>query len=94
MKIFQMVPIFLLTVISDVFTIYYFIYQLHSGQSDNNYLFITYALFNTYQTLPIHFVIVLASKVATNSKEMSHVIGKIINNCDDERILERVMQFK
>lgn len=89
-----MVPIFLLTVISDVFTIYYFIHELHIGQLGKNNAVITYALFNVYQTLPIHFVIVLASKVATNNKEMTHVVGKIINDCDDERILERVWKFE
>lgn len=89
---FKMVPIFLLTVISDVFTIYFFIFGLQSGTL-NNINFISYSLFNLYHTLPIHFVIVLASKVATKSKDMAQVVGKIMNDCDDEKVLERVRSF-
>ena len=87
-----MVPIFLLTVMSDVFTIYFFIWGLQSGTLHNINFFV-YSFFNLYQTLPIHFVIVLASKVATKSKDMAQVIGKIMNDCDDERVLERVRKF-
>lgn len=86
---FKMVPIFLLTVISIVLTIYIFLWGLQFNKLKNIH-FIVYSLFNLYQTLPIHFVIVLASKVATKSKDMVQVVGKIINECDDERVLERV----
>lgn len=88
-----MVPIFLLTVLSDVFTIYFLIWALQSGQLSSITFFI-YSLFNLYQTIPIHFVIVLASKVATKNKEMCQVVGRIINDCDDARVLERVIKLK
>ena len=88
----KMVPIFLLTVISDVFTFYFFIFGLQSGQIHKMYLFV-YSLFNLYQTLPIHAVILLASKVATKSREMTQVLGKIMNDCYDDKVLDRVMNL-
>ena len=84
--------VFLTTLISLVFTTYYFIQVFKKGVYDDvtmKSLMCTF-LYVVWQTTPVGLAIYYASKTIEKGKEMTLIIGKIINTCDEEAILNRV----
>lgn len=87
-----MIPVFLEMLLTDVFTIYSILSDLETGYTNfNRVLLIT--IWNLYQTVPVYMAILLGSKTTEKAQQMAPTIGKLINSCDDHKILERVNYF-
>lgn len=84
-----MVPVFLQILITDVFTIYKILSNWKTGTLQLE-LVLQMIIWNFYQTVPVYMVILLGSKTTEKAQKMIAVIGKLINSCDDNNVLERV----
>ena len=84
-----MIPVFLEILLTDVFSIYYVFSNLETRDTDfGKTLLLT--IWNLYLTIPVFTVILLGSKTTEKAQKMAPIIGKLINSCDDHKIIERV----
>lgn len=87
-----MIPVFLEILITDVFSIYAILSGLEAGSITIKNIFVV-IIWNVYITVPIFTMIFLGSKTTEKAQLMNPIIGKLINSCDDNKILERVKYF-
>lgn len=87
-----MIPVFLEILITDVFTIYTTLYSWKTGALKLKVI-LQMMIWNFYQTVPVYIVILLGSKITEKAQRMIPIIGKLINSCDDQKVLERVNYF-
>lgn len=84
-----MIPVFLEILITDVFSIYTILSGFEDGSITIKHVFVA-IIWNVYITVPIFTMIFLGSKTTEKAQLMNPIIGKLINRCDDHKILERV----
>lgn len=51
---------------------------------------IVYNLWNEYQAIPLILTFRQGSKVAEIGRNLMITIGKIVNNCQDDKVIEKV----
>ena len=87
-----MVPLFLFILIDLVFSAYQTIYSLENGPTSLS-VKIAFGSLNFLKVIPIVTAINYASKVTATGSKMDVVVGKVINSCDDEKVLKRVKKI-
>ena len=88
----ELVFVFLTILTSLVITMYYFIQVFKKGVYDEETMkpLMCSLLYVVWQTTPVGLAIYYASKTIEKGKEMTFIIGKIVNICDEDAILNRV----
>lgn len=84
-----MIPVFLQILITDVFTIYKILLTWKTGTLMLEEI-LQMVIWNFYQTVPVYIVILLGSKTTEKAQKMIAILGKLINSCDDNKVIERV----
>ena len=84
-----MIPVFLEILLTDVFTIYTILSDMEAKTMNFNKILLM-IIWNLYQTVPVYLVILLGSRTTEKAQEMAPIIGKIINSCDEHKVLHRV----
>lgn len=84
-----MIPVFLELLLTDVFSIYTILLDIETGEKCCTKIFLM-IIWNLYQSVPVFLVILLGSRTTEMAQKMAPIIGKLINSCDDHKILQRV----
>ncbi|CAO1387951.1 unnamed protein product [Diamesa hyperborea] len=91
----QIVFVLFATLISQVFSCYFFFQTFKKEVVDDETMKAVSCtfLYLVWQTTPVGLAIYYASKTIECGKEMTSVVGKIINICDEKAILDRLKLF-